>query len=233
MAVRMSTNRLFDELNDAAVVSALKPIANDPVMRRICVDGRTVATIRDTDVQTLGLGVGTRLDAALREAIQNVVKHGKARRTAMSLIGQRPYSVTSLIERLERRGHESTIAAAVVQQLVDDGWVVDEQFARDLVHEMLAREPAGAPKLALKLAAKKIPEDIAQRVIEEALADTNPRQEALEFARSRLERGTDRTGPAVARRIAGLLARRGVDQDTIEDVIDALGILDGDESGSE
>lgn len=221
---------MFDNVPDRATITEIVPAPNDPSMRRIRVAGKTVATIRDADVIALGFEAGQTFTVKRRAALAQILATNKARKMAMTAIGNRATTTGELRDRLIRRGQDATIAKRVVEQLVADHWLDDERFARDLVDEILSRKPAGRPLLLQKLEARNVPRDIAKQVVDDALDEVDPKQAALEFAKQKLSRSAQRTGPAAARRLYGLLARRGVDETIIQDVLEELGVLSGDDA---
>lgn len=226
MAGREKKSSTAHDLSGRRVITSIAPVPGDPAMRCILAAGRTLATVRDTDVEQLGLKVGMPLTRQRMEAIDNIVALNKARRHAMSLLGRRAYSSAMLTERLEGRGHSPRVAQQVVDELIEDHWVDDELFGRDLVEQALSREPAGKSKLLQKLASQMISADVAERVVDEALQEVDGRQQALDFVQAKLKCSSTASGPAVARRMAGFLARRGVDECIIEDVLQELGLLE-------
>jgi len=143
--------------------------------------------------------------------------------------GRRAYTTAELTDRLISRGYDASVAEKVVAQLAADRWIDDDQFARDLVDEVLAKKPAGRPLLEQKLARRRVPEDIAARTIDAALSEHDDHAAALEFARQALQTGSSRSPASAARRIHGKLARRGVEPSVIHDVLAELGLLADDE----
>lgn len=233
MAGRTTQSKLFEEVPERAEITAIVPAPGDPSMRRIHVGtsgsaGRTVATVRDADLESLGFEVGQSFTTARRKALDDVIALNKARKVAMTAIGSRALTTAELRERIERRGHDPKVAERVVKQMVADHWLDDEQFARDLVDEMLSRKPAGKPLLMQKLEARRVPRAIAERVVDESLDEVDPKQAAMDFAKKQLAKSSSKTGAAAARRLYGQLARRGVDEGIIQEVLEELGLIESE-----
>lgn len=222
---------LFDDVPEGAAITDIVAVKDDPALRRIRVNGRSVATVRATDVETLGLQEGMAFTRQRRAALAEIVAINRARRIALNLLGRRAYTSAELIERITRRGYDEVIAERVTRQLAADHWIDDAQFARDLVDELLAKKPAGRPLLEQKLAARKVPDELASRAIDDALAEHDEHAAALEFARRLLGRRSSKSAAAAARSIHGKLARRGVDESIIQDVLEELDLLANDEHG--
>ena len=122
------------------------------------------------------------------------------------------------------------MARRVADELVEHGWIDDEAVARETIELILRKGPAAAAHLRQRIEARGIDPAIARRTVADVLEGNDPVEDALTVARERAEPGED-PSPAVVRRIAGALARRGFDEDTVAIVLDRLGL--GDDRGEE
>ena len=207
---------MFENITNGATISNIEPIASDPNLRRVKVDGKVVARLRATDVAALDLTVGQPWTETLARAIGATLAANRARKAALNMLGHRGYARAELAERLTRKGHDQTSARLAAEEMVADGWIDEEEYARSVARGVLIRRPAGHRLLVQRMLARRIDRDLAQRIAEELLQETDLVEAAAALARKRL--GTMRgVGPPTARRrLAGLLARRGFDGEVIQ-----------------
>lgn len=213
---------LFDEIPGGGVVSEITPLANDPNLRRVRVGRKIVATLRAADIESLKLKVGTEWTASLAARIEHAQAVNKARKDAMRLLGRRAFSSAEIVERLAAKGHDRAVAVQVSEELVKAGWIDEAKLAEALVHQTTRSKPAGRNLLKEKLKARKITAPVIRQSLAEHGTMNQETSAALDFARTRLRTITALPNATILRRIAGLLARRGFDDDIIDLVLDQL-----------
>ena len=209
-------------------ITAIRPVPSDPSLRSVRIGRRVIARLRADDVESIGLRAGGILTDEQAGAIEGVLAITKARKDALRLLGRRGYSCGQLVDRLKRKGHAESIAHEVVDELRAGDWLDDEEYARAVAREIRARGPASTRLIIQKLRQRRIDGDLARRVAEETLADTDPVEEAITLAEKRMRSMRSVPRATAARRIAAALARRGFDMDTIRTAIRRAGILDDD-----
>lgn len=221
----MSTTPRQPEPPDAddPTITAITPRATDPNQRRISVDGRAVMTLRATDVETLDVSVGDAWTAEIAAAAQRLLELASVRATALALLGRRDHAAAELLDKLMRKGHAESLARTIVAEMVADRWIDDEAFAHALAEELTRRAPAAPAMIAARLARRGIAADLADRVAAAVTEGEDAVQSAERLARASLR--TITPSAAAVRRVAGLLGRRGFDEDTVATVIDRLGLM--------
>lgn len=217
--------------SELATITRITPTKRDPLRLTLRAGGRVVATLPRDQVEALGLAVGLAWTDELARRIGPAVDCDKAWRYAVRALGRRALSRGELIDRLRRRGHEAKTAEQVVDRLTDKGWLDDAAYGRSVIQAERARKPAGARLLRHKLAAKRVPRDVAERLVDEAEKDHDPVAAARSFAEQRLRSATLQRADAQARkrRLWGQLARRGFDAHTIRQALQPL--LGDDQDG--
>lgn len=218
----MPASTLFDDSSAHATISQIRPLANDPNLRRIVVGRKVVATLRSTDIESLKIQVGAIWTADLAAAAQTEMKANKARRAAMSMLGRRAYSRAEVVDRLVRKSHDRTIAERIARELAADHWIDDTAYAEAVVREASRKKPAGRTLLVEKLQARKIDPQITETVARAAQAQVDPLEAAVEFGRRKLASLHALPDAKARQRIFTALARRGFDEDTIAAVCDRL-----------
>jgi regulatory protein len=215
---------LFDHIPTGATISDLKPLPSDPNMRRIRVNGRPVATLRAADIEALKLEPGSRWSASLAAKVANALEIDKARKAAMKLLGHRAFSSGELIDKLVTKGHRSTVASRIADELARDHWIDDMEYARSLARETIRTKPATQRLLEHKLQLRKVDPKVAKAVATEVVQGLDPFSQAMQLAETSLKRMKSSRGQAVQRRVAALLARRGFEEDIIAEVLDRIGL---------
>ncbi len=101
------------------------------------------------------------------------------RERAMRLLARREYAAGELTRRLQAQGAPSTLARAVVTQLLQEGWVSDERFAGAFIRSRRSRGD-GPLKLRAQLRERGVAADIITSQIDnQAEADWLPQLQAL------------------------------------------------------
>ncbi len=203
-------------------VTEIAPLPGNPNVQRIKVDGRVAARLSASDVESLGIEVGQQWTAEVAARVDDALECAKARRTAMTLLGRRALSRGKLIERLMRRGHSHDVADRVTLALVQDHWLDDAAYAQALAEELARRKSASHRLIVERLIMRRIDESVAREAADLVLSKINPVDAATALAKKRLATMNNIEPKRAVRRIASLLARRGYDEETINETIDRL-----------
>lgn len=214
---------------DATHITAIKPTQRDPDRATIRVAGRVVATLPRHHIADLGIEVGTVWDEALAQRIAEAAAYDKALRQAINRLARRGRSRRELDRKLRELGHDEPVRQRVLDRLVELGYLDDEALGRQLLIEIQSRKPAGPMLLRQKLMQKGLDRELIDRLVTEAVDDSDQAEQALALLRQRL-RSMQRLDPATRkRRLYGQLARRGFAADAIRSAF-AAADLDEDEA---
>lgn len=147
----------------------------------------------------------------------------QARALCLRLLTARARTRAELAGQLAKRGYPEDVSARVLDRLAAVGLVDDADFADQWVRSRRARTGKGNRALAAELRTKGIDDDI----IASALAGNDAgveRSRAEQLVRTKLRRetlGDVRDDMKVARRLVGMLARRGYSQTMAYEVASA------------
>jgi len=146
----------------------------------------------------------------------------QARDLCLRLLTVRARTRAELEGQLTKRGYPDDVSVRVLDRLARAGLVNDVDFAEQWVRSRRANAGKGKRALAAELRTKGVDND----VITAALADIDAgaeRQRAEQLVRDKLrrERLGDDDDTKVARRLVGMLARRGYSQTMAFDVVKA------------
>lgn len=214
------------------LVSHLTPLPSDPNVISVRVGRRAVARLRVSEIEQLEIEVGSPWTEDLARQAARIKQVEKTRRYAFRLLSKRGYSRNELADRLKRFTDASDIAGEILDELEENHWVDDEAYARLIAEDTLRAKPLAAELLIELLIRRQIDEDLARSVARETLHGVDPVDSAERLARDHQKTQSDQPPEVIARRIWGVLHRRGFDEQTIETVLHRLtipyeGSLDG------
>ena len=207
-------------------ISEIRPLGSDPNLRRVRVGNKTVATLRAIDIDALQLSVGDSWTQRLQQAVARTTAINRSRRDAMKLLGRRPLSRREVIDKLSSKGHDRSIVEQLADELQTEGWIDDAGLAMALRDELVKRKSAGPRLIQAKLKSRQIEPDLADQLSRDAATSDSNLQTALTLAKRRLKSMANQPRPVAQRRIAATLARKGFDDDVIEQVLDKLNLHD-------
>lgn len=150
-----------------------------------------------------------------------VSREEQARASCLRLLTARARSRSELAAQLTKRGYPDDVSARVLDRLTEVGLIDDRDFAQQWVRSRHANAGKGKRALASELRTKGIDHELIAEVLAEVDADAERvRAEQLVVDKLRRERLTDDTDDAkVARRLVGMLARRGYSQSMAFDIV--------------
>jgi regulatory protein len=145
----------------------------------------------------------------------------QARNVCLRLLTARARTRAQLAAALTKRGYPDDVSGRVLDRLTDVGLIDDQDFAEQWVRSRHLNAGKGKRALAAELRTKGVDDD----VIADALADVDAdaertRAEQLVADKLRCERLNDESDDTkIARRLVGMLARRGYGQSMAFDVV--------------
>jgi regulatory protein len=210
-----------------AQITAIEPAPRQPQRMVIKVGGRTLVTLPRRVVEELHLAVGQELDAEQADRLAQAAACDRAVNAAGAILSRRALSGAELAQRLTKRGVRPDLVAPVIQRLRRLGLLDDEELGRALIRETLAKKPAGPALLRAKLARRSLDSDLIERLLAEpATQSSSPLADAfalaLGLARAQMNKMASVDRATQQRRLYGLLARRGFDEDTAQRVIETV-----------
>lgn len=204
-------------------ITAIVPVASDPSKRKVMLEKRVAATLRDEEVERLGIEVGSKWTEKLQKQVVEIVTRAKARTKAMSLLGRRAYSRGEIAERLERAGFDDALAESVADELVEQGWINDARLAEHAARA-ISKHVFSQEAITERLRARHLAGDVAEDAAGDAIAKVDVRAKATDYIRKKL--GSRRENPAERdlKRVLGGLARKGFEAEDVAAAFRELGI---------
>ena len=126
-------------------------------------------------------------------------------------------------DRLLERGGDPQEVDALLDEFVERGWIDDRRCAVAMRTRWCRAAPMAPDALTARLVAEGIDEELAREIASEG--DASPVDLAMRLARERLPRLDGLAPEVAARRLLGLLARRGFDEDVALEALQRLDLL--------
>jgi len=144
----------------------------------------------------------------------------QARNLCLRLLTARARTRAELEGQLAKRGYPDDVSARVLDRLARAGLVDDVDFAEQWVRSRRANAGKGKRALAAELRTKGVDNDVITAALDGIDAGAE-RQRAEKLVRDRLRREKlgDDDDAKIARRLVGMLARRGYSQTMAFDVV--------------
>jgi len=145
----------------------------------------------------------------------------QARNLCLRLLTARARTRAELEGQLAKRGYPDDISQRVLDRLTQVGLIDDADFAEQWVRSQRANAGKGKRALAAELRTKGVNNDVITAALDGIDAGAE-RQRAEKLVRDRLRREMlgDDDDAKIARRLVGMLARRGYSQTMAFDVVE-------------
>jgi regulatory protein len=143
----------------------------------------------------------------------------QARALCLRLLTARARTRAELAGQLAKRGYPDDVSDCVLDRLTDVGLINDVDFAEQWVRSRRIHAGKGKRALAAELRTKGVDGDVITATLDgiDAAAE---RDRAVDLVRTKLRReNLDGDQTKVARRLVGMLARRGYSQTMAFDVV--------------
>jgi regulatory protein len=146
-----------------------------------------------------------------------------ARAVAFRFLGHSARSGAEIERRLERGGFDTEVTADVVAELRRDGYLDDDRFASDWIHDRADRKRYGKTRLASELTSRGVDRDIVKQAIGEVSEEDEIRR-AMEIAAAKapanpLSIQNHEEMLKAEHRLAQMLQRRGFNWEIVKQVL--------------
>jgi regulatory protein len=146
----------------------------------------------------------------------------RARQAALAYLAGRARSVVEVRQMLVQHGHAAEVVEAVIVDLARLRLLDDRQLASDFVAARAQSQPAASARLADELCHRGVDGAIVTEVLEQWASALDSVSAAKDLLRRQARRYAALDAVRAQRRMAGLLARRGFDQDTVQTAVQAV-----------
>ena len=130
-------------------------------------------------------------------------------------------SCSEMREKLCLRGYSGDVVSQVMKQLQDVGYLNDEVFAQSIFNRYTEIKPSGKSKIIYELKRRKIPQDIAERVLSLDVEDSEFLR-AMEVAQKKWMSVVNTESRKRQKRVFDFLLRRGFGFEIARSVVRAI-----------
>ena len=154
------------------------------------------------------------------QSTSEAYREEQARNLCLRLLTARARTRAELEGQLAKRGYPDDVSQRVLDRLTQVGLIDDADFAEQWVRSRRANAGKGKRALAAELRTKGVDNDVIMAALDGIDAGAE-RQRAEKLVRDRLRREKlgDDDDAKIARRLVGMLARRGYSQTMAFDVV--------------
>jgi regulatory protein len=143
----------------------------------------------------------------------------QARALCLRLLDAQARTRAELAGQLKKRGYPDDVSAKVLDRLAEIGLVNDSDFAEQWVQSRRANASKSKRALGTELRTKGVDDDVIEAALNR-IDGANEYGRAVKLVRTRLRReNLDGDQAKVARRLVGMLARRGYSETVCFDVV--------------
>ena len=205
-------------------ISAIKVNKKRPDRRSIFIDGQFAFTVSEGIFFQHNLEEGGKFSDKQIKELTTADEFDKAKQAAVNLLSYRPRSIKEVSKRLVHKGWNKDLADRVTGELVDKGYLNDEEFAAIFARDKAKNKCLGPVALKSELIKTGVAEKIIEQTIE-AVYSKYPADELIQ--RLMKKRGIDLDVPLVKKekqRFINLLKRKGFTWDQMESVVRNLSV---------
>ncbi|MBX3360356.1 MAG: RecX family transcriptional regulator [Phycisphaeraceae bacterium] len=204
-----------------SVIVSVRELTGTPKRVSVLVGGRRrVATLLATQAMELALAPGVPWTDELATLAARMERVNAAKSMAMRRLASRARSRAEMLQWLTSKGTDPQVATEAIERLAEIGLISDTQVVEDERRRAVAKG-LSARALADRMASRGIGTHTDSEDPPPRGSDHGDAARALEVARSELSRRA--IDPAdvnvLARRVMGVLARKGYEQDLAKEAV--------------
>ncbi|MCY3999568.1 MAG: RecX family transcriptional regulator [Bacteroidetes bacterium] len=189
------------------IITALKSQAN-PSRTSIFIDGQFAVGVWTDIVLKERLYVGQSLHENDLNALLEVEQIQRVRSTALQYLAYAPRTEVQLRERLHQKGFSTQTIEAVIQELIELGYIDDQTYAMDYAKARFEHKGYGPSRIRREL----IHDGVCEAFVNEAITISVPAEAVTQQAERIARQFKDRvngTLPERKKKLIGYLTRRG------------------------
>ncbi len=192
-----------------------------PTHCQLFLDGKPFVVAQTALIVNSGLRVGLEIEAEIVDRLIAADEVIRAKNYALSLLREEIQSKGQMETRLEQEGFTEQAIHTVITELIQAGNIRDRKYAENWVRRRQKSNPRGKTVLKQELVERGIDLKTAEKVVAEVEIEDEERL-ALELAQKRAKQYKRLPLHVAKRRLHGVLARRGFDAETIQQVLNQV-----------
>lgn len=206
------------------IVSRIEPQSNRPTRLNIYLDGRLAFALDERVVRQFRLEEGANLDPPTLRQIEMAELHRELVENGMKLAVARMHSRSELTAKLQKRGAPGNAIDAALDDLQRMGYIDDAKYAEEKARYLREQRKLDRRRAEVDLLQSGIRHDLVCNALDEAYGTNDPLAAARELIAKEAPKLSNVSPQVARRRLAGMLARRGFDYESVRKLLDdALG----------
>ena len=197
-------------------ITALQPQKRNPNRVNVHLDGEFAFGL--ARIVAAWLQVGQELTPEKIARLQEDDAAEVALQRAVRFLSYRPRSVKEVEDNLRKHETPEHVIASIIERLTGSGVINDQKFARLWIENRSEFRPRGSFALRTELRQK----GIADKVIEDVLADLDEDELAYAAGRKKAPKIKAADEHEFKRKMYGFLSRRGFSYQTISEVVQKI-----------
>jgi len=134
---------------------------------------------------------------------------------ARDLCSRQEKCISDIIRKLETWGCPSHFVPKLVKELVAGKYIDEVRFATSFAHTKFRQNKWGKNKISFALKSKKIPEEIIQNTLKEAIPEEEYKQTLIQLLQNKLNRLGNRTSYELLGKLINLGSAKGFEYDLV------------------
>ncbi len=184
-------------------------------------NGEPLLSIHEDVLVKQGLYKGMEVEAAKIRELLRAEEFNQVRMAALRYLSYRPRTTQELRQYLTKKDFSAGYIDQIVEEMKEQGYLNDQQYAKDWVEERRNRKSYGINRIKNELRQK----GIASQWIDEAIShveENEERQLALEVAKRRYLRICHEPWSKIERKIGQFLLYRGFPMGIVYEILQEL-----------
>jgi len=213
----------------SGIITALKSQVN-PNRTSVFIDGQFAVGIWTDIAQKEQLYVGQRLSEEDLNSLLDIEQRQRVRSVALQYLAYAPRTEAQVRERLHLKGYSIQTIVAVIEELIELGYIDDQTYAMDYAKARFEHKGYGPSRIHREL----INDGVSEELVTEAIAASATNEVFAQHAKQLAEHFKDRvkgTLPQRKKKLIAYLTRRGygysLAKELVHDVLEQSGSRDG------
>lgn len=183
------------------------------------IDGSFFCGLYDDTVLKYGIAPHDEITEKKLDEIKDFDEYIYGKKIAFDYLSYRVRTVSEIRKKLKSKKISGESVEKVLKHLNELKLTNDEEFAKQLIQEKIARNPSGKRVLKQKLFEKGISKEVSDEAIEKAFADIDEKELALKSFEKYYPRIKSQETDKKRKKAFDFLSRRGFNFDVINEII--------------
>ncbi len=214
-----------DRSFQAGTITKMEAQKNDADRMSIFIDDAFAFGLHQDIVVKYRLGTGQYLSAEEQRELVEADQVVRAKGKALDYLAHKPRTETEVRRKLQQKDYAPSVVHAVIDQLMERGYLDDESYAFEYVQRRFSHKGYGPVRLQAELKRRGIDRTLAEQAIEALFETEDQLAAARQKAEARWPRIAREDDPRKRRdKLYRYLRRRGFTYDVIRQVIDEMDV---------